>query len=87
MQAVKDFHKVHPRARTKAGRAKIAVATIERVALIDKVYQGFVAEIPKGRCECCGRELMDEESVRRGIGPECTRKLETSARLLEAFGI
>lgn len=27
-----------------------------------------------GRCRRCGRALSDPESLRRGVGPECTRK-------------
>jgi hypothetical protein len=27
-----------------------------------------------GKCGCCGRELTDPESIRRGIGPVCFNK-------------
>ena len=30
-----------------------------------------------GKCACCGKKLMDEESVIRGFGPTCWKRVES----------
>lgn len=37
-----------------------------------------VSVYSNGKCSLCGRPLRDEESIRRGIGPECYKKLGIS---------
>lgn len=39
----------------------------------------FYRRALEGRCERCGRELFDEESLRLGLGSECRRLVEKAA--------
>jgi len=40
-----------------------------------KLYRDMNVSYGVGRCAVCGRRLTDPESVRRGIGPKCYRKV------------
>lgn len=48
------------------------------VWLLASIKQGlppYVHVLHNGRCSRCGRKLKDRESVIRGIGPECRKKV------------
>jgi len=36
------------------------------------------------RCKMCGRELTDQVSVDRGIGPECIKRLKAFKQKVES---
>ena len=36
-----------------------------------------------GRCDRCHRKLKDPESVKRGLGPVCTKKVEAELKEVE----
>lgn len=44
------------------------------IANSDKL-DGNVTVYHCGRCACCGRKLTDPESIERGFGPECFKRL------------
>ena len=42
---------------------------------VDKEPPGEAVIMHAGMCGRCGRELTDPESIRRGFGPECFKKI------------
>lgn len=70
--AVVDYSAAFKKFEHKSKEQVAAEATfIERIEIVRIVFGRLVADAQKGRCMCCGRELLDPVSIRRGIGPEC----------------
>lgn len=50
----------------------------ERRAILEAKAEHLRRQLD-GRCDTCGRTLHDPESLARGRGPECLRKLTRAA--------
>lgn len=74
----------HPR------KAAMRLVRLERLEAAGQIGRSTVAEAETlvglrdalraaERCQRCGRRLTDEESIARGIGPDCATKAEAVA--------
>lgn len=61
---------------TAAGEWRYDKGAIYRLTAGDRLSPEEAARYGQvtGRCACCGRELTNEESIERGIGPICWEK-------------
>jgi hypothetical protein len=72
----------------KRGPAKVAAA-ISNLAKAANAggLAGALASIKEGGICCiCGANLKDPESIQRGIGPECIKKVQARAIMAILFG-
>lgn len=57
------------------GRWEYAPGVVKRLTDRLTIEQAAALGHLHGRCVCCGAELSDPESVERGIGPVCAKRL------------
>ena len=73
MFAIINGEQLHPFTRFLEDSEMVAAA---RVLLTDPYGAGLLYAKQTGNCFVCGRELTDEESVKRGYGPVCKQYVE-----------
>ena len=80
---------MHDTFRRRQERASAAAkkAAVTRAARVEQLVYEAARDLienrlsPRDTCRCCGREVSDAESIRRGIGSECWQ------RVLAAFEV